>query len=158
MAQRSRFFFMPRQQAVCLKHTFLLFTFFFLRLQRRKLGRYKRYRMSGNSRWATIMSQRTGTCPNPRPTCVLDDVLYLQAEIYKEDFMKEQQEKERLLTRNQMMEENFRKMSSMPQVCVKLGCSFYFLLQAKQKVRLKSVSGPSSFLRDTHWTFAKTEK
>lgn len=43
----------------------------------------------------------------------------LQAEIYKEDFMKEQQEKERLWTKHQMLVEKFKNMSYMPQVNVK---------------------------------------
>lgn len=50
----------------------------------------------------------------------LHDVIYLQAEIYKEDFLKEQQEKERLWTKNLMLKDFINKMSNVPQVNVKL--------------------------------------
>lgn len=46
-------------------------------------------------------------------------VIHLQAEIYKEDFMKEQQEKEKLWTKNQELEEKIQRMRNMPQVNVK---------------------------------------
>lgn len=42
-------FSLQRQQALCL-NTLFFFFFFLLRLQRRKLGRCKRYKMSGNIR------------------------------------------------------------------------------------------------------------
>lgn len=45
---------------------------------------------------------------------------YLQAEIYKEDFLKEQQEKERLWTKNLMLKDFINKMSNVPEVNVKL--------------------------------------
>lgn len=50
--------------------------------------------------------------------------------------MKEQQEKERLWAKIQMLEEKLRQMSNMPQVNVFLD----FLPQAKQKLQLKSVN------------------
>lgn len=136
--------FLPRQQAVSLNTPFLSFLFFFfwLRLQRRKWRRHKHSKMSGNSRCGSAASTRTNL--NPRPaTCVLHDVVHLQAEIYKEDFMKEQQEKERLWTKIQMLEEKLRQMSNMPQVNISLD----FLPQAKQKLQLKSIniSAPSPF-------------
>lgn len=82
-------------------------------------------------------------------TKTLHDANYLQAEIYKEDFMKEQQEKERLRTKNQMLEDKFKKMSTMPQVNVKL--SFWiFCHKLNRSWQLKSVniSAPSLFQRD----------
>lgn len=73
--------------------------------------------------------------------------------------MKEQQEKERLRTKNQMLEEKFRKMSNKPKVNVTLSFEI-FCLKLNRSLRLKNVniSAPPPFQRDHKRTGQKTEK